>query len=887
MMAEALIKTLLVNSLVFAALFGVVMALRAALRTRLSATLSLALWAVLALKLALPFGFESVLSPFGWFASAPPTQQPVVTTTATAQGFPTKPLGEPQPESISLPLPITATHAPAQPIVSSQTVAAVQPSTASAPLRWTDWALLIWASGAAGVAMWLLLGQLALNRRLRAAAEPTATALAALHSCKAELGIRTQVALRVLPGGTPAVAGVLRPTVLLADGLDDADALRPVLLHELNHFRNGDLLAILLMNFLTVIYWFHPLVWALFALVRRDMETRCDQQVLSRLSREGGLGYVSTLLRFSGYGAGERLRAALGMGSGRALMERRIRDMFRSRRADAATRAVTLVAAVVLLAASLLTACQPTPEKPAVINKNQGKLESAIRATAAPTATPAAPGTDSQPTVSAQPAPVATPKPHIKEQFQGTDEKVTITVDADVIIPDLPIPIVKIQPRAITMDMVRQAAQVLCEGNTLYEPKVGMTKAELQTEILKTQAHISDWKKLVAYYSGDEAAAKDVKKEFSKRIQDYQKQLASAPETIERKETDWTFRPIAYYTDMAVYGNIEGSEQEVREMDDYYYKSEMIQVEAEVSGFHARMKVANSSTDSAVSHGLYFTLGSARGNTGAPEWNEADDRPMTLTKEQTAAMVSQTLEAMGLKGYALHSINASGKAQLYSAPDSITDPAKRAIYEAAGEGRPTAAANSPGQGQAYAYHLVFVPTYGDIPTGDASYIARNGRDKEAVGPYYGYETLRVDVKNDRIVYLRWNNPSEPMQTENDNVQLLPTDEVMAAFRAQMRQKITLDWLSHDAPENEGHKELMQTIVSGELTISKVELALWRMRVKDQPNTYRIVPIWRFYGTEQLHYKDGRTSGDLLSLKTLGYAWINGLDGSVFDPYKGY
>jgi hypothetical protein len=206
------------------------------------------------------------------------------------------------------------------------------------------------------------------------------------------------------------------------------------------------------------------------ALVRRDLETRCDQRVLAVIGREEGWNYVSTLLHFASFDTSNSLRAAMGMAGGSKPMERRIRNMFRRKCADRLTRTISLVCAALVLCAGALTACQPTPTKPAVINKNDGKLEAAIKATASPPPTPSLPLDSAQSVALPTPTPIPTPTPHIKEQFKGADENVTITVDADVLKPDLPIPVIQVQPKAITMDMVKQAAHVLFEGNRVYGP---------------------------------------------------------------------------------------------------------------------------------------------------------------------------------------------------------------------------------------------------------------------------------------------------------------------------------------------------------------------------------------------------------------------------------
>lgn len=62
----------------------------------------------------------------------------------------------------------------------------------------------------------------------------------------------------------PAVAGVVRPTVILpASFVADRDpaTLRPVLLHELVHLQRNDTAIAVLHTAVRIVWWFNPLVW--------------------------------------------------------------------------------------------------------------------------------------------------------------------------------------------------------------------------------------------------------------------------------------------------------------------------------------------------------------------------------------------------------------------------------------------------------------------------------------------------------------------------------------------------------------------------------------------------------------------------------------------------
>jgi beta-lactamase regulating signal transducer with metallopeptidase domain len=84
----------------------------------------------------------------------------------------------------------------------------------------------------------------------------------------------------------PAVAGLLRPTVILPRAVIErrsTEELELMLAHELVHVRRGDLWFGLLRSVAKLIWWFHPLVWWASRQASREAERCCDEAVLAEL----------------------------------------------------------------------------------------------------------------------------------------------------------------------------------------------------------------------------------------------------------------------------------------------------------------------------------------------------------------------------------------------------------------------------------------------------------------------------------------------------------------------------------------------------------------------------------------------------------------------------
>ncbi|HEY4363610.1 MAG TPA: M56 and DUF3738 domain-containing protein [Bryobacteraceae bacterium] len=81
----------------------------------------------------------------------------------------------------------------------------------------------------------------------------------------------------------PGVFGVLRPTLLLPDGILDhltRQQWNTVLAHELCHVRHRDNLIATVQMFVETLFWFYPLVWWLGKRITEERERACDEEVL-------------------------------------------------------------------------------------------------------------------------------------------------------------------------------------------------------------------------------------------------------------------------------------------------------------------------------------------------------------------------------------------------------------------------------------------------------------------------------------------------------------------------------------------------------------------------------------------------------------------------------
>lgn len=219
----------------------------------------LLLWAVVGLRLALPWSIESALS--------------LIPSAATL------PEGIMMERTPSLDTGIPALNNAINPGFAA--AFAPEPAASANPLQvLLPIASLIWLAGAAAMLIWALASWLRLRSRMRTAVR-----------------LEGNVYESEMAGG-PFVLGLFRPRIYLPFGLGEAERGH-VLAHEREHIRRGDQVVKLLGFLLLCLHWFNPLVWLAYALLCRDIELACDERVVRNMGSGERADYSQTLLELS------------------------------------------------------------------------------------------------------------------------------------------------------------------------------------------------------------------------------------------------------------------------------------------------------------------------------------------------------------------------------------------------------------------------------------------------------------------------------------------------------------------------------------------------------------------------------------------------------------
>src|ERR1039458_4843958 len=128
----------------------------------------------------------------------------------------------------------------------------------------------------------------------------------------------------------PGIFGIFRPVLWLPAGianrLEDAE-LEAILAHELCHARRRDNLTAAIHMAVEAIFWFHPLVWWWGALLSKERERACDEEVV-RMGGEPQI-YAESILKVCEFYLASPVACAAGVTGGE--LKKRIEGIMTNR----------------------------------------------------------------------------------------------------------------------------------------------------------------------------------------------------------------------------------------------------------------------------------------------------------------------------------------------------------------------------------------------------------------------------------------------------------------------------------------------------------------------------------------------------------------------------
>jgi|GEM_PF-2997110 len=690
-----------------------------------------------------------------------------------------------------------------------------------------DIVLLVWLAGALAVITYFIMSYKRLKRNIKVNfVFPPAMLKLLLAECREELGIRKNIKIicqKEMSG--PALlfpSTILMPSEMVATM--EEEQVKMAIRHELMHVKRKDSLVCILMMALLAVYWFNPIVWIAYKMIREDMETACDAMVVKHLGAKQRYDYAETLLSIFSKQRKPQLLLGMALGNGKKTAEKRIRGIFMKQKSKKTVKSFALVLTAVLLIGCFTTACKPTPKSDTVIGKGQEYLKEYEN------------------------------KKEVKNDLNSIPEKWeasfdiakgTVDIDAQIVLPDAEnFPIIKVKPDEIMNEDVERFTQYFMKGKTLYEanPDEIKTKEEIQREILEIQRSIndpnSDFNELRE--SNGEESYQAALAEKQGNIDRLKEEYKTAPEVVNLKESNGHFKDkseVKQYTEADYWISEDG--QTKHSPPQAYNDDRRVTIQADLGGETPAFLSAYKYESLRFSYIRFENFSEFSPKDGIVEGKNKSAK-LSLSYEQAESMANDAMQKLGFDEFMLD----TGGIQTWIYPYRPEKEFYAFYYTRCANGVPVTYTNN-----------AFFET---------------GTQTLEHFEFWEPEYIKICIGDSGFVEFSWESPTQVIETVTDNAQLLPFDEIQRIFERQI--KITGAW--NNSPG----------LLNRNLKISTVKLGMCRIALKDNPNEYIVVPVWDFFGESHEKYPDEEFTEDIYRHS---YLTINAIDGSIIDRSIGY
>ena len=490
-----------------------------------------------------------------------------------------------------------------------------------------------------------------------------------------------------------------------------------------------------------------------------------------------------------------------------------------------------------LLILLMLAACQPTPEEEFVKNKSDGKLEESLTVTAAP-----ADGSKSRTTLAER---LGAPDRWTEEAFSAKipfNSTLTVHIDADVHIPDVE----RVGVYTVTFDVPFSESQ----QKALILKYLGDRESpfRVQEEGKKQRKwEIEEWiqylqGQLEAYQKADDAEMREV------MTAQTQEQLSQSMERYREAPDDWEHLD---WDGKCLSGNgKEAGWITLYASTDQPAHYRRITFDAYGMDFRDETLVMSENEED-------YRI------PGKSERSAVQFEPETEAERKAAELAESTVNALGVGTFTVKSVS-QGMNGFIGSTQKAENGYLVQLWMTK-DGLPI-------------YH--FSAWHGDDPAREraekAGYLEES--DYSVFMPEQVHAT--VGVRDGRIASINVQGLHHETGCINSNAQLLPFDTIVKIFKDQIVYCYFVG--SDDAKDDRDWDE--------HLYITDVYLSMMRVRKKDAPNEFYLLPVWDFgFRHENIWDRNVAEAGgpethDMSMYSTLT---INAIDGTIIDRNLGY
>ena len=272
------------------------------MRNRLSKRFQYYIWLVVVVRLLVPFSPDSAIIPRLWEPAPPVQVMPDNTVTAPTEQQSMPPYqSQTQPaETQSRPdgivqQPVESQPTPAAPPMPQQESSVIVLFQAVWPYLW-----ILWLAVAAGLMIRKITLYQSFVKYLRAGrieVDDIGT-LDRFSALSEQMGVRRAIDLYTNRlTASPLMLGFRKSAVVLPEIPVNSEEFRFICLHELTHYKRGDIWYKWILQIVLCLHWFNPLVHLMVREVNRLCELSCDEAVLRAINAGEHRQYGDTLLQ--------------------------------------------------------------------------------------------------------------------------------------------------------------------------------------------------------------------------------------------------------------------------------------------------------------------------------------------------------------------------------------------------------------------------------------------------------------------------------------------------------------------------------------------------------------------------------------------------------------
>ena len=514
--------------------------------------------------------------------------------------------------------------------------------------------------------------------------------------------------------------------------------------------------------------------------------------------------------------------------------------------------------ALLIILMILMSACQPTPEELIVQNKADGELMDKIEATAVESTAAAAPIAE-------------TTQENAQEEDDGykvigheTFEQTLVNgmhlvADVDVEIPDAEaFPIIKFQRREFSQEDLDNVLNTLIGDKKLYEYDMPMTKAQIEEIILSLKLGLNE-----------EGLSQEQIDNKKSSIEEWQRRLNEAsdtPQAIEKsRQPDERGR---------VYGIVDFKENMYARLGicpDNPNRSttdDQIGIRYSILGKENRDSLWTKLQSTRYLGELIETQGAYDEICIEPVANA--EGKISMTPEEAIKLAEDTFHSLG----AGDDVRVSDIFYLY-VPEGETNPAK----------------------DIHCYAVELKRHIGNAPiqvafSNNQGMEQRSNDGSDIFNSNLPYESMSVFISDDGIVDLEWREPLEAVEVMNENVELVPYEEIIEVFNQEfVNSYSTYYWRAEDEIiVNEAKKTSQINKAFSACNLYSIKLSYGMARMPNKNNYYMAIPLWDFYAwySEKNDAVNAKLPEDVEGwVHDFDMMTINAIDKSRFSRQWGY